>query len=1576
MVTRSELAACPMAVTPASSLEVHHLSDPTQSKQSSWGSVNAGVLEQTLQLKIHEHGAVTLEAALKVAAQCERAQLALTVAAHTPVMTVTSQASHSLQSPIADLTAAVADLKAELHDLRQTHLKQTDSRLDRLTRQVAEFPWGLRDCAHPGLLPCSANTHGWPIRHPERESLHHCSCVDRCVTSLHAPTRGRQPLRDDLSPPRHRSPSAGRTGHPADLRYTFDDDSSAHLRRPRHPLPHHNDAHRQRSGYWEDFSPPRRRHDRYPTRSPSQERHPHPVHHSSDTTHTSKPYRARSPSPAPRPSLLPASGKLLEAGIVGHMSASPAQLAPPQSLDPNVDTVPAPVIRLTLSGSEQYALIDTGSGLSLITEECCKAVPALASQPIRKSFVLASSVTGHLLDMIGCITALVHIGDVTLSHIFHIVRTSSHPVILGWDFLTQHSATLSIPHAYLQILDTVVHFSSPQHLVPLQCAAIAASPVTVPPLSEMVIAVSINCGNTKVACAESYVGIVEPPPPSTSALAIARTLTTVHDGQGLVRVVNPSPEPVSLAGGCPLGQVFSLSGRPQEEYTLVSVAATSSASSCPTPAVDLSHTCLTPSEIPQLETLLKDFADVFSSHPYDYGRTDLTHHAIDTGDAKPIKLRPYRASPATQVLLQQEVDKLLEQGVIEESHSPWSAPVVLVRKKDGTHRFCVDYRRLNAVTIKDSHPLPRVDDTLDRLAGACVFSTIDLTAGYWQIPLHPQDKEKTAFSTGTGLFHFRMMPMGISNAPPSFQRLMELVLRGLHWNICLIYLDDIIVYSTDFAQHLQHLKEVFQRFRSAGLKLKPSKCHLACSSVTFLGHQVSSAGVRPDLSNTEKVVSWPVPHSATEVRAFLGLCSYYRRFIKHFSHIAEPLHRLTHKGVLFEWSPAAADAFKTLKHALTSPPILAFPNLSAPFLLYTDASLHAIGSVLSQRVAGKEHVIAYASHTLSVSERKWSTFDRELYAIVWSVRHFRHYLAFHPFTIITDHKPLVGLKKLPLDQDPTGRRARWAVELDLHDWTVVYRDDTKHLNADSMSRRPHNTSSDIHSPSMPEKTPMATTATQTAPEHSRQKYFQAPACHLQGTDSCHTSTNLVHIQADWDLPTKQRNDPDIAMVFGWLERGWRPPLWKLRTSSPFLRKFWSQFPRLRICNGLLCRHVRCSSPNGHLGQVVVPRLLVPEVLHFLHGHPAARHYGVAKTLDRALRSFYWPYMSSDISHYCRQCAACQSRRSPVPSSQAPLVSISPSRPFQIVAADITELPVSPKGNRYVLVLMDLYTKFVNLYPLQTQTAISVARCIFEQYIPQHGVLEALHSDQGRQFESDLVKHLCSLMSIHKLRTSPYHPQCDGIVERYNRTLKGELAKYLFDLGQEWDDHLPQVAMAYNTTVHASTGFTPFFLAHGRDAHVPVDTLLNTPDFVSSGSVATPAAYASSLRMRLRKAYESATAFRDRAQERQRKYYDRHLNYSPYAPGDLVLVDDPAHHCNKLAPRWIGPYEILGPVESAENPLPVVFRVRDLARPLNAPKVLHYNRLKPFFPWPPWHCCPSSTVRSSYPSHLFDLSLVA
>ncbi len=499
-------------------------------------------------------------------------------------------------------------------------------------------------------------------------------------------------------------------------------------------------------------------------------------------------------------------------------------------------------------------------------------------------------------------TAPIHIGDVTFSHVFHVVRTATHPVLIGWDFLIEHNVTVDIPHSRLQLYNTSVPLSPLQSLIPVQSSAVSVAQVTVPPMSEMVIPISVKDNGVANPFTDTYVGILEPQPPPVVALGVARTLTSVQKGRGMIRVVNPTNDQVSLDAGCPLGQLFSVTGNTHDEYALVSAVTTPTEAVHPMPEVHLEDTQLNADEQAQLKSLVTEFADIFSSHSHDYGKTNLITHSINTGDAAPIKLRPYRTSPATQAVLQQEVSKLLDHNIIEESHSPWSAPVVLVRKKDSTHRFCVDYRRLNDVTIKDAHPLPRVDDTLDRLSGARVFSTIDLTAGYWQIPLNPNDKEKTAFSTGTGLYQFRMMPMGISNAPPSFQRLMELVLRGLHWSVCLIYLDDIIVYSADFPQHL---REVFQRFRTAGLKLKPSKCHLAHSSVTFLGHRVSSAGVEPDPSNIDKVKTWPIPTSATQVRAFLGLCSYYRRFIRHFARTAEPLYHLTHKGVSFSWSAEA-----------------------------------------------------------------------------------------------------------------------------------------------------------------------------------------------------------------------------------------------------------------------------------------------------------------------------------------------------------------------------------------------------------------------------------------------------------------------------------------------------------------------------------------------------------------------------------------------------------------------------------------------------------------------------------------------
>ena len=380
--------------------------------------------------------------------------------------------------------------------------------------------------------------------------------------------------------------------------------------------------------------------------------------------------------------------------------------------------------------------------------------------------------------------------------------------------------------------------------------------------------------------------------------------------------------------------------------------------------------------------LLKEMRTVFAANPNDLGRTTVAEHEIHTGDAAPIKQRPRRTPISFKGEEEKEIKSMLEKGVIRESSSPWSSPVVLVRKKDGTTRFCVDYRRLNEVTRKDSYPLPRMEDCFDTLTGSKFFSTMDLASGYWQIKMKDADRAKTAFVTRSGLYEFLVMPFGLVGAPSTFERCMETVLRQLQWQTCLVYLDDVIVFSSDFQEHVHRLREVLLRIKSAGLKLKPAKCHFFRKQVAFLGHVVSEDGIATDPEKIQAVVSWPPPTNVTQVRAYLGFCSYYRRFIPNFSQIAHPLSRLTGKQVPFHWTKECNDAFEKLKGQLISAPIMAYPTDTGEYLLDTDASDVAIGAVLSQTQGGKLCTIAYASRSLNKAERKYCVTRKELLAIV------------------------------------------------------------------------------------------------------------------------------------------------------------------------------------------------------------------------------------------------------------------------------------------------------------------------------------------------------------------------------------------------------------------------------------------------------------------------------------------------------------------------------------------------------------------------------------------------------------------
>lgn len=1198
---------------------------------------------------------------------------------------------------------------------------------------------------------------------------------------------------------------------------------------------------------------------------------------------------------------------------------------------------PTPFVFAIIENTAVEVFMDTGSEISLISESLRMSIPSLMRKPMQKSYILAKSVTGEYLDTLGMLTISIRLGQEVFNHSVHVVRNSSQAAILGWDFLCKHHAIVNLQDNSLCLWDWSVPLLCASQKAPLKCSAIMLASLTVPAMSEMNVLAKIqpSIGEPELLC--NYTGVLEPDTFTLPGLFVARSVTPVTKGVAWIRVMNPTQDDCYVSGSTRLGDFHSLVQQKGEEFSLIdaSVAQVQSQAelhSAQLP-VELNHTVLNKEQIQQLESLLSQYSDVFSSHERDFGRTNWVRHSIRTGEAPPIRQRAYRTSVHLRSEIDRQVQKLLSQDIIEESCSPWASPVVLVKKKDGTYRFCIDFRKLNSVTVKDSYPLPRPADALDSLSGACWFSSIDLVSGYWQVELDEHDREKTAFNTGSALYQFKVMPMGLTNAPPTFQRLMELVLRGLHWKVCLIYLDDVLVFSRTFSEHLSSLEEVFKRFRSAGLKLNPRKCHLACKEVSFLGHVVSSEGLQPDAKNLDKVRSWPTPRTTTEVRAFVGLCSYYRRFVKNFSVLAAPLHALTQKGAVFHWSTQCDDAFQSLKHALTSPPIVAHPVFTQPFLLYTDASQDCIGAVLAQSQDRKERVIAYASHTLTTAERKWSTYDRELWALVWSVRHFKHFLSGTSFTIITDHKPLLSLRKATVDNDPTGRRARWLLELDVYDFSVIHREGKQHANADAMSRRPR-------SPEMVTKAVQCVIGSGACTIPSTKEQQSDPTPSLPDTQS----TLAIDMR---ELQAQQQADVCLRTTLSWLQKGGhKPPLGQLRQSPPVLRKLWHEFPKLVVHHGILCRVVRPSPHSPPLYQVVLPEVLIPIALKWVHGDQFCGHLGVERTLLRARQICYWPYMSRDIHKFCTECLPCQTRSSSTPHERAPLQSIHAERPFQKIAADITELPVTTQGYRYILAVVDFFTRFANLYPMKDQRAPTVAQCLFEHYIRQHGVPESIHTDQGRQFESDIVKHLCASLGIEKTRTSPYHAQSDGMVERLNRTLKDQLAKYIYQSGGEWDRYLPQVELAYNSSVHSSTGYSPFFLAHGREPHLPVHVSLNWNPALSASAPSSPGAYAQDLCMRLSHVFSDAIDRSIAAKLRQKGQYDKRVSFHPHQEGDLVLLDDPAQRQNKLAPRWKGPYQILKRFDKEDSP-GVTYEITDPKSPQSRRWVVHHNRLKSF-----------------------------
>ena len=897
--------------------------------------------------------------------------------------------------------------------------------------------------------------------------------------------------------------------------------------------------------------------------------------------------------------------------------------------------------------------------------------------------------------------------------------------------------------------------------------------------------------------------------------------------------------------------------------------------------------------------ILKEFRDVFASNPKRPGTTSAITHSIDTGDHPPVYKRAHRLAPDMAALLRAEIDQLLANGLIRPSTSPWAAPTVFARKKDGTWRLCVDYRGLNAATRKDAFPLPRIDDILARLGGAKIFSTLDLASGYWQVLVDPAHRHKTAFITPFGLFEWNVMPFGLCNAPLTFQRLMHEQLRTAY-TFAEDYIDDVLVHSAGVTEHLEHLRAVLTLMREANLHLKLAKCTFGTPEVAFLGHVVSAEGVSTDPAKITAIQTMPAPANLKELRAFLGLTGYYRRFVPGYATVATPLHDLVNQAPSWRWTAECQAAFERLKVSLATPPVLAYPRMDVPFEIHTDASNVAIGVVLAQVVDGVEHPVAYWSRRLSATEKNWSATDRECLAVVEAVRTYKHLLGMRRFKVITDHSALHWLMDL---RDATGRLARWQLELQHLHFDVSHRPGRRHANADALSRLV------------------------AAPTEPHQVVLLAPVREEMAT----TNDRIGDMSRFGDIGRLQRQDPTLAAMFSYLEAGTAPT----DLSGQDLRRFLVEAELFTVQDGKLWYTASLTERNHP--RLVIPTVLRATVLRDFHDDRMAGHLGLSKTYARLRQRCYWRGMFADVAAWIATCSPCNSRKTPRRTPPGELQPITVPGPWHTVAVDVLgPLPESNDGNKYVLVFGDLFTKWAEAFAMARQDAQTVAHHLVTNILCRFGAPIRLLSDRGQVFLSEVLKGATDALAVKRVHTSAYHPQTDGQVERFNKTLADMLACYTATDQKDWDEHLPFVVFAYNCAVHPTTSFSPYHLLFGREPNTPAD--------VAMGTVSAEALDADTLRDRMARAHAAARDASSKAKDRQRAEYNNRGDRSQpaYTSGDLVWLYTPhvaKGRSKKLAHLWQGPYAI------TERTGPVTVRLRTpTGRRFS--QVVHVSRLKP------------------------------
>jgi transposase InsO family protein len=1140
-------------------------------------------------------------------------------------------------------------------------------------------------------------------------------------------------------------------------------------------------------------------------------------------------------------------------------------------------------------------------------------------------------------------------------------------MLLGLDFLRRAEALINLPEEHLRLGESVIKEIGSAKETEVATVRVCKT-TTIPPNS----VAHIQCEIDKHLSAY-YVEPLE-----QADIVIPRTVHD-EDAQPVLCMVNLSDRHVKfkkqqvVASACEVVVVSPVPPDLSECFSVNQVSENESASSsqtCVLPAhlqelFERGKTHLNSDQQLKLKCLLIEFEDVFAQDEFDLGNFTAVEHSIDTGTAKPVKQRMRRTPMGFAEEEEAHLNKMLKANVIQPSSSEWASAPVLVRKKDGGVRWCVDYRALNSLTVKDVYPLPLVEDCMDMLAGNVWFSKLDANSAYWQIRIKPEDRKKTAFVTKYGLYEFVRMAFGLCNAPATYARAINVVLHGLNWNAVLAFLDDLMALGRSFEGHLKTLEDIFTRFRTYQLKLKPQKCDLFQPRVEFLGRWVGPDGIEVGSADIQTVLDWPRPTCTREVESFLGLTNYHRAFIKDYAKRASALYQITGKKQ-FAWGTEQEDAFMDLKQALTSPPILGLPNNRDPFVLDTDASDSAIGGVLSQVQQGVERVICYGSYSLSPEQKNYCTTRKELLAVVRFTRQFRHYLLGKPFQVRTDHSSLTWLLRF---KEPQGQIARWLEELSQYDMKVIHRAGKDHGNADALSRMsaaPSECCPYYRSESDLEQLPCGGCKYCTKAHKSWRKFHETvddvvtlsqKVCQINITSSewemFRDAGTLTDVTGDpvgpgqaqvvlldsssvvrqvttvtdnnrvWDLPSDRVKEAQAAessfeFLMHWLIDKHEPREGELFIASPSAKYYWVNRDSFTFIDGLVWR----IDPKTNAHRLLIPEEIKAEVMYVCHDVPSAGHQGEERTLQRVKSRYFWHGMTRDVKRYVESCGSCNRCKKPNRKAKWEMTKYHAGAPLERVHLDfLGPLPKTPRGNEYVLMIVDQFTKWVECIALPSQTAEQTAQAVVDQFFSRFGCPFQIFTDRGTNFESKLFAAVCELLHIHKSRTTPYRPSANGQVERYNRTLMDAVRCFVGKNQSSWDILLPQIAGALRASVNRHTGFTPNRLMLGREVNTPAD-LVFPPSNIKEA--ADPEEYVERLERSIQSAHQEARKVLGQSVEVMKRDYDLKLYTRQYSVGDAVYILNSASvkgQSRKLSSPWKGP----GVVE--ERITPYLYRIR-------------------------------------------------